>query len=85
MEALTKTHKLTLLNDDKLSFEYIMACLIRHCDHSLTQAEQCAILAHNKGKCDIISGEFFEMLELKNKFDLLKINSELIEHASDLY
>ena len=40
-----KTHKITLYNDDKLSFDYVTACLTQICGHTPIQAEQCAILA----------------------------------------
>ena len=43
----SKTHKITLYNDDKLSFEYVTACLTKICGHTPIQAEQCALLAHN--------------------------------------
>ena len=59
-----KTHKVILHNDKKNTFTYVMACLIRFCEHHPTQAEQCALLAHEMGKCTIKSGEFLEMLEL---------------------
>ena len=49
-----KTHKLTVYNDDVNSYEYIMACLIRFCKHDPIQAEQCAIIAHNTGKCIVL-------------------------------
>ena len=85
MEPSHKTHKITLYNDEELSFEYIIASLIKYCDHSLEQAEQCALTAHNIGKCDIISGEFFEMYTIKNRFDELALKSELTEYAGSLH
>jgi len=85
MDLNLKTHKITLINDSELSFEYIIACLIRFCDHSLEQAEQCALITHNKGRCDIISGEFFEMFNIKSRFDELGINSEIEEYAGSMH
>lgn len=83
--VLEKTHKLTLFNDDANDFLYVMACLVKFCDHSREQAEQCAIIAHNAGKCDIKSGYFLDMFELKNELDNLNLKVELEEYASDLY
>lgn len=85
MEALTKTHSITLYNDDKLSFDYVIACLAVHCGHHICQAEQCALQVHNKGKCDIVSGEFMEMFELKSKLDLLALKTELNSYESNLH
>jgi ATP-dependent Clp protease adaptor protein ClpS len=85
MEQLHKTHKITLYNDDDTSFEYVIACLIKFCDHSPTQAEQCAIIANNRGECDIVSGEFFEMYNIKNRLDELSLKTELTEYAGSLH
>jgi len=85
MEALTKTHSITLYNDDKLSFDYVIACLVMHCGHHICQAEQCALQVHNKGKCDIVSGEFMEMFELKSKLDLLTLKTEINSYESNLH
>jgi ATP-dependent Clp protease adaptor protein ClpS len=85
MEALTKTHSITLYNDDKLSFDYVIAVLALHCGHHICQAEQIALQTHNKGKCDIVSGEFIEMFELKSKLDLLALKTELNSYESNLH
>ena len=82
----TKTHKLVIYNDDVNSYQYIMASLIRFCKHEPIQAEQCAIIAHNKGKCTVKSGDFLEMFDLKNTFDDLDIQCEIQDYAkSNLY
>ena len=81
----TKTHKLAIYNDDINSYDYVTACLIRLCRHDPIQAEQCAITAHNVGKCAVKSGSFLDMFELKTTFDDLEIKSEIEEYASDLY
>lgn len=47
---------LVLHNDDVNSFDHVMECLESICDHSLTQAEQCATIAHYKGQCEILRG-----------------------------
>ncbi|MDF1575265.1 MAG: ATP-dependent Clp protease adaptor ClpS [Bacteroidales bacterium] len=56
---------LILLNDDVNSFDYVMEVLVEICDHSLTQAEQCATITHFKGKCEVRSGSLTEMRELR--------------------
>lgn len=57
--------KLVLHNDDANTFDYVMEMLVEVCDHSLTQAEQCATITHFKGKCDVKSGSFSDMKELR--------------------
>ena len=56
---------LVLHNDDVNSFDYVMEILVEICDHSMTQAEQCATITHFKGKCEVRSGSVTEMRELR--------------------
>jgi ATP-dependent Clp protease adaptor protein ClpS len=56
---------LVLHNDDINTFDYVMEVLMEICDHSLTQAEQCATITHFKGKCDVKTGSQNEMRELR--------------------
>ncbi len=51
-------HKLILWNDDVNTFDWVIESLINVCKHSSEQAEQCALLVHTKGKCDVKSGTF---------------------------
>lgn len=80
-----KTHKITLYNDDKLSFEYITACLIEICGHTPIQAEQCAILAHNRGHIDVASGSFDKMYEILETLDYIKVEVSLEAYESNLH
>ena len=80
-----KTHKVVIYNDDVNSYDYVTACLIRMCKHDPIQAEQCAVVAHNIGKCAVKSGNYLDMYELKSTFDDLDINCELEEYASGMY
>ena len=56
---------LVLHNDEINTFDYVMETLVEVCDHSMTQAEQCATITHYKGKCDVRSGTLKEMKELR--------------------
>ena len=80
-----KTHKITLYNDDKLSFEYVTACLTKLCGHTPIQAEQCAILAHNRGQIDIASGSFDKMYEILETLDHVKVGVSLEAYESNLH
>lgn len=81
----TKTHKLVLYNDDYNPYLYVIACLIRFCEHEPLQAEQCAIIADKKGKCSIKSGDFTNMLDLKNTFESVNIKTEIEVYESQVY
>jgi ATP-dependent Clp protease adaptor protein ClpS len=80
-----KTHKLVLYNDDIHDFLYVVACLIRYCKHEPLQAEQCAVITHNTGKCSVKSGDFLEMLELKTNLEGLDLKTEIEAYESHLY
>jgi ATP-dependent Clp protease adaptor protein ClpS len=59
--------RLVLHNDEVNTFDYVMETLVDICDHSITQAEQCATITHYKGKCEVRSGALSEMKELRYK------------------
>jgi ATP-dependent Clp protease adaptor protein ClpS len=80
-----KTHKLMLINDSENDVLYVMACLIRICNHARDQAEQCAIITHNNGKCDIKSGSIMEMIEVKGLLEDLGLKTEIEEYESSMY
>ena len=80
-----KTHKIILHNDKKNTFTYVMACLIRFCEHHPTQAEQCALLAHEMGRCTVKSGEFLEMLELSETLRNLEVKTSVEQYESNMY
>ncbi len=48
--------KLILFNDDFNSFDFIINSLVEVCHHDIMQAENCAMIAHYKGKCPIKNG-----------------------------
>jgi ATP-dependent Clp protease adaptor protein ClpS len=83
--VLEKTHKLVLLNDSENSYLYVMACLVKVCGHDSVQAEQCALITHNVGKCQIKSGDFLNMFEMKSELQDLSLKVELEDYVSDLY
>jgi len=60
MEAVETTDLMDLVvfNDDVNTFDHVIATLIRVCQHTPQQAEQCTLLIHYKGKCAVKSGSF---------------------------
>lgn len=47
---------LVLYNDNINSFDHVIRSLVEVCGHDEIQAEQCAVIAHFRGRCDIRSG-----------------------------
>ncbi len=60
-----KDRFLILHNDDYHTFDYVIDALIKICDHDEQQAEQCTLLIHYKGKCDVKKGSFSYLRPLK--------------------
>ncbi len=54
-------HEIVLHNDDVNTFDHVIETLIRVCEHSAEQAEQCALLVHYKGKCTVKTGELTQL------------------------
>lgn len=69
-EMLSGQKDLILFNDDHNTFDFVIETLVEVCGHDLQQAEQCAWIAHFKGKCAVRSGTFHE---LKPLFDEMSV------------
>jgi ATP-dependent Clp protease adaptor protein ClpS len=50
--------KIILYNDEVNTFQFVIDSLIQVCNHDSIQAEQCTLLVHFKGKCDVKQGEY---------------------------
>jgi ATP-dependent Clp protease adaptor protein ClpS len=66
-EVISKPYRLILHNDDYNTFEWVITCLMKICNHEFEQANQCAHIVHYRGKCDIKYGDFEIILEMKDK------------------
>lgn len=58
---------LVLHNDEVNTFTYVIACLIEVCEHDQQQAEQCALITHFKGSCDIKKGAELLLEEMREE------------------
>ncbi len=54
-------HEIVLYNDDVNTFDHVIETLIRVCEHTAEQAEQCALLVHYKGKCTVKTGDLTKL------------------------
>lgn len=62
----SKDRILVLHNDDYHTFDYVIGALIEVCAHDILQAEQCTLMVHYKGKCDVKKGSFSYLRPMKN-------------------
>ncbi len=72
-----KDRFLILHNDDYHTFDYVIGALIEICDHDLPQAEQCTLLIHYKGKCDVKKGSFSYLRPLKKALVQKKLKATI--------
>ena len=57
-DVLVDEQKIVLFNDDVNTFDFVIESLVDVCGHDFIQAEQCTILVHYKGKCEVKKGDF---------------------------
>ena len=66
-EILSKPYVLILENDDYNSFDWVITCLVKVCQHEHEQATQCAHIVHFKGRCDVKYGDYETISDMKDK------------------
>ncbi|MGB5981639.1 MAG: ATP-dependent Clp protease adaptor ClpS [Nonlabens sp.] len=59
--AEKKENKIVLFNDEVNTFDHVIDMLVAACDHTPIQAEQCSLIVHYKGKCNVKSGEYDDL------------------------
>ena len=70
--------KLYLINDPYNTFEHVINCLVTICGHDELQAEQCAIITHYKGRCEIVIGENMDLIPLQEDLALYGLDVEIL-------
>lgn len=78
----TRQWSIVLYNDDVNTFDWVIDCLVKYCDHDPVQAEQCAYFVHYKGKYAV---KFGEKIKLKPICETLQEKglSAALERQSD--
>ena len=79
-EILSKPYKIVLHNDSYNSFDWVITCLIKVCDHEVEQATQCAHQVHYKGECDVKYGYKEELSIMKEKLQNAGLSVTLEEN-----
>jgi ATP-dependent Clp protease adaptor protein ClpS len=59
-------YTLVLYNDEINTFDHVIKSLVEICGHDSVQAEQCALIVHLKGSCEIKSG-IMEVLQVMSR------------------
>ncbi|MDR3273136.1 MAG: ATP-dependent Clp protease adaptor ClpS [Flavobacteriaceae bacterium] len=71
-------HVILLHNDDVHTFDFVIDCLIEICGHTPEQAEQCTYLVHFKGKCEVKTGSWEELIPINNILLHRGLSSEIV-------
>ncbi len=53
-----EVHSLIVWNDQVNTFDHVIESLVEVCEHTAEQAEQSALIIHNKGKYGVKRGSF---------------------------
>ncbi|MCX6321292.1 MAG: ATP-dependent Clp protease adaptor ClpS [Bacteroidia bacterium] len=56
LKSGSESSTLVLYNDDINTFDHVIKSLVEVCGHDSVQAEQCAMIVHFKGSCDVKTG-----------------------------
>lgn len=72
-----KNRMLILHNDDYHTFDYVIDALIDICGHDMEQAEQCTMLIHYKGKCDVKKGSFTYLSPMRKALADLELKATI--------
>jgi len=56
-----RKHQIIIHNDDVNTFDFVIEALIKTCEHSIEQAEQCTMIIHYNGKCGVKTGSMKDL------------------------
>ncbi|HLT73956.1 MAG TPA: ATP-dependent Clp protease adaptor ClpS [Ohtaekwangia sp.] len=80
LEAVETTDLMDLVvfNDDVNTFDHVIETLIRVCEHTPEQAEQCTLIIHYKGKCTVKTGTFDFLRPMREAICEVGIDARII-------
>ena len=77
-EAVGVNNEIVLHNDDVNTFDHVIETLIRVCDHTPEQAEQCSLIIHYNGKCTVKTGPYDKLKPQCTKLLAAGLNAEIV-------
>lgn len=60
-EVTAKNNEIIVYNDDVNTFDHVIETLMRVCEHTPEQAEQCSLIVHYNGKCTVKTGSITKL------------------------
>ena len=73
----SESGSLILYNDDVNTFEHVIKSLVEVCGHDSVQAEQCAMIVHFKGSCEVRIGVVEVLNAMSRSLNAKGLNSKV--------
>lgn len=77
IDVLNSHKSIFLFNDEVNTFDHVIDSLCKYCDHDVVQAEQCAWIVHNNGKCLVKKGSYEELKPICNALTESGLNAQI--------
>ena len=77
-EVTSLDHEIVVYNDDVNTFDHVIDTLIRVCNHSPEQAEQCSLIVHYNGKCTVKTGSYDKLKPQCSQLLEAGLNAEIL-------
>lgn len=72
-DLVSMSNDLILYNDEINTFEFVIESLVEVCGHDFEQAEQCALIAHFKGRCAVKSGNYEDLRGMSDELTMRRL------------
>jgi ATP-dependent Clp protease adaptor protein ClpS len=73
-----EVYTLILYNDEVNTFDHVIKSLVEVCGHDSVQAEQCALIVHLKGSCEIKIGIREVLQVMSRSLNAKGLNSKVL-------
>jgi ATP-dependent Clp protease adaptor protein ClpS len=77
LKSGSESSSLILYNDDINTFEHVIKSLVEVCGHDTVQAEQCALIVHFKGSCEVKIGVVEVLNAMSRSLNAKGLNSKV--------
>jgi ATP-dependent Clp protease adaptor protein ClpS len=77
LKSGSESGSLILYNDDINTFEHVIKSLVEVCGHDAVQAEQCALIVHFKGSCEVKLGVVEVLNAMSRSLNAKGLNSKV--------
>jgi len=77
LKSGSESGSLVLYNDDINTFEHVIKSLVEVCGHDSVQAEQCAMIVHFNGSCEVKLGVVEVLNAMSRSLNAKGLNSKV--------